>query len=390
MELKSLSASSAQLYEDCPSRWNAEYHGRADQIGSAPAKKGTVVHATLESWVRAGWHLAPPSRPEAALIEIYNRHYEHYFSDTAEYDDGLEMVLHWFRRTDWAGRTVLDLEVKKSFPIVDETTMLTIPFNYIFDRVDRLDAEEPTIEVTDYKTWRNPINAEALRHKLQAKAYALAASLEYPDAEHVWVVMDQLRYEPVGVKFKKAELEEFHAYLERLVDRILADEDPQEILNKDCQYCVRKLSCKALATNTDAGGTLGNLTDLGAAGLLRTRVANRMKGLESLLGEIDGFIVNEMQHRDVVEIDLPANDHLDVHIELNLSKRREISAERAAKVVGPEIIARYGKLNVGAVDALLKKDCIEITEEQKQDLAKLVTVKWGSEPTPTVKVKDLS
>lgn len=404
-ELKSLSASSAQMFEDCPSRWNAEYHGRADQIGGAPAKKGTVVHATLEEWVKNDFHVNPPERPEQAIELIYGGHYEKYFSDTAEYDDGLEMVLGWLKRTDWSGRKVIETEVKKSFllhPFLDDqfvggndtaTPIISIPFNYIFDRIDEVQADEPTIEVTDYKTWRRPISAEALHHKVQAKSYALAASLEYPWAEHVWVTMDQLRHDPVSVKFKRRELEEFHAYLERIAERILSmdpDEAP-EILNHDCNYCVRKLNCAALATNRQAGGTLGNLDDIVKAALLRDKVAMRAAGLKSLLEEIDTFILNDMQRRDEVEVTLPnpANDAQVVNITLNLSKRRQISAERACKIVGPDVLARYGTLGIGVVDKLLKKDNLELTQQQKDELTKLITVKWGDEPTANVTVRDI-
>jgi RecB family exonuclease len=406
MELRSLSASSAAMFEDCPSRWYAEYHGKADQIGSAPAKKGTVVHATLEEWVANGLHLAPPERPEQAIELIYSGHYEKYFSDTAEYDDGLEMVLAWLKRTDWSGRKVLSTEVKKSFPLIADVEVelagpngeivpshdtVSIPCNYIFDRVDEVQADEPTIEVVDYKTWRLPMSPETLRHKVQAKLYALAALLEFPWAERIWVTMDQLRHDPVSVSYKRRELEEFHAYLERLAERIILMDPAEapEILNKDCKYCVRKLHCATLATNKAAGGTLGNLDDLAQAASIREKIAMRRDGLNALLEEVDGFILNDMKHRDEVEVAVPLGEERVVHVELSLSKRRQISAERAAKVVGPDIIARYGSITMGAVDTLLKKDNPELTDDQKAELAKLITVKWGDEPTPKIRIEDV-
>lgn len=381
MELRSLSASSAEMFEKCEARWAAEYHGRAEQIGSAPALKGTVVHATLESWVRLEEHLGYSKEKDALakLREIYTHEYEKLFSDTAEYDDGWQMVQRWYKRTDWTGRTILDLEVKKNFLIYyNETPNIRnyVPFNYIFDRVDRLD--DGDIEVVDYKTWRIPLSPEILRHKIQPKAYALAASLEYPDANRIWVTMDQLRHEPIGVSYRKEDLDEFHTYLERLVERILASDGSLETLNDECRYCVRKLSCRALATNRDAGGTLGVLDNIERAAGLRQKIEWRYKGLEALLAEIDDFILKEMQRMDTTEW---MGENLTV--ELKLGSRREINAERAAAVVGADIIAKYGKLNIGAIDKLL--DSNEITPEQKQALKKLITKKWNAEPTPKIR-----
>lgn len=396
MELRSLSASSAAMFEDCPARWNAEYHGRAEQIGSVPALKGTVVHATLEAWVRSGRHRDPGERPQADIELYYANEYEKLFSDTEEYDDGLEMVLKWLERTDWSGREVLDLEVKKSFPVFPlgesgpKASDIAIPFNYIFDRVDRLEGPEGEIEieVVDYKTWRTPVSGDALRHKVQAKAYALAASKEYPEATAVWVTMDQLRFEPISVKFKKRDLEEFEAYLERLAARILemdADEAP-EVLNHDCRYCVRKLNCRALATNAQAGGTLGNLDNIAEAAILRSKIKDRVAGLETLLEEIDAFIAHDMERNDLTETVLPLPDG-EVHVEMELSKRRNVSAERAAKILGPDMVAKYaGSVPMKVVDALLKKDNHEITDEQKRELQNIIQTRWGTEAKPKITV----
>jgi hypothetical protein len=384
MELRSLSASSGSLFEDCPARWAAEYAGRADQISSPAADKGTVVHETLQKLVEGGWHLRRLEVERGDLLDLYSDVYERYFADTSEFDDGFDMVLRWWERRDekyWGEREVLHTEVKKSFPIqiighlpaphvADE-----IPFNYIFDRVDRLNVSE--IEVVDYKTWRLPRTQDELRHSFQCKAYALAAYLEY-HAQRIWVTFDMLRHEAVSVCYREEELQEFGGYLERLAGRMLESDGTEERLNKDCKYCVRKLHCTALATNREHGGTLGNLDDVFVAAKLREKIAQRKAGLEALLAEVDGFIINDMKSRDEVEV---ADE--EISVELKLKSRRSIDGQRAADILGPETMRSVGKVNISDVDKLLKSPAL--TAEQKHELRNAIQTNWSAEPTPTIR-----
>jgi len=181
MEPKSLSASSSAVFELCPARFKAENLNRSPDIDNDAASLGTACHEVCELWVADGHYLLNLAQSDIERIigELYEAAYWKVMADRERYDEGLALCMKWVERQDWTGRTVLTTEVKKYFEV--PTSIGPIPFNYIMDRMDRMD--DGDIEVVDYKTVMAPVQPDDLKKRIQPRAYALAAQIEHPDAQ---------------------------------------------------------------------------------------------------------------------------------------------------------------------------------------------------------------
>ncbi len=375
---KTLSASSAQIYEECPARWKAEYIDRGRDMGNAAASLGTVCHSCAEVWVVDG-HYQNPQNKAATMKAIYDKMYWLHFSDSSRYDEGLDLVQKWLRRQNWEGRTVISAEQKDFFdvPVQVSGGILSIKFNYIMDRMDELDSPdgELWIDVTDYKTLQMPVSAEQLKHKLQARCYALAAQIKFPKATRIWVNFDLWRHDSVGCVFTRMDNVATWNYLKALAQRIVDDDDPQEILGEGCRYCVRKSVCKELTSHISVGGILG-VTDPVEAADKRRMFDAASRALAQLVEQLDKVILGHMQHNEITHYSTGAYD-----IDVAVSGRREIDAQRARLIIGDALMAERSKLTIAQVDDLLKGDLL--TNEQKSSLRSLVTRQPGE---PRVKI----
>lgn len=367
---KSLSATSAQVYEECPARWKVEYMERAPQPSNTAADLGTACHEAFEEFVAGGYHVTHP-HDKAVIQAFYERAYWHLFADASRFQEGLDLVHKWMARQQWDGRTVLSTEKKLSLTL--KTSVGEIPFNYIMDRKDRL--ANGDIEVVDYKSIGQPLSPEALKHKVQARAYALAAQIEHPEAERVWVTFDLLRFEPIGIVFTKEENRATWQYLHELAERIIANEDAEERLGSGCRFCIRRHVCGSLAKHAAAGGALG-ITDPEDAAQRRFLLAAAKSAIEQNIAELDGFILDHCRTNNLTGYSTP-----DYEVSLSVSGRRQANAQAIAGIVGDHIVAKYGDLKVGVVDNLLKGD--ELTAEQKSRVRQTLT-KTFSEPTVKV------
>jgi len=353
MKLKTLSASSAKLFESCPSSWRTRYareDGKrpAEQAGDA-ALLGTVVHATFETWVADGHHMHPYSDTEALdmILEIYEDKYWHEFSHAERFEAGKEMVVNWLQRMDWTGRTNITTERKSSFNI--KTSQGTLPVYYVFDRIDRL--SDGTIEVVDYKSGVRNVYADTLRNDIQARIYALAAQIEHPEAERIWVTFDMLRYSQVGVSFTKSENRQTLRYLEKLAERIIAESGYTETINPGCRWCVRRHVCETVSAHMDEGGPLAysDIEDLAGR---RERYALAIKAIEVMIADMDGAILDYAEDMELDEFTAG-----DVKVNVSASKSRKVDAETLTEALGDdfaEFVKSYGGLGVRNVDKAIK------------------------------------
>lgn len=358
----------------CPMRWAAEQVTRARQASGEPADFGTALHEVLERWVKEGHYLQPV---DAKVYEsLWRDSYYKLFVDDSLYDEGLELIKKWMERTDWTGREVVLVEVKESFML--PTSVGSIPVNYIWDRCDRL--ENGDIEVTDYKSIRIPITPDEMKTKIQPRLYALAAQLRFPEANRIWVTLDQLRHDSVGIVFKKEQNRETWRVLKVLAEQIIADTDPQEVINADCRYCVRKHVCKALEHHTTGGGIHGAVVDALEAADLRRKLYIAAKTIELRIQDLDAIIMEHCKTEDILGFETD-----ETVVSIGVSRRRQIDPARAANVIGAELMGRYAKLNISNVDDLLKGS--ELTAVQKADLRDLITRDIGQ---PSIKTKERS
>lgn len=369
MKLESLSASSAKLFESCPSAWRARYArpegGRPQELAGDAATLGTVIHATLEDWVAGGNHMNLMSVPgmEHAILELYQDKYWKYFSHGERYVDGEHMVLDWVNRTSFEGRTVVSTEKKSSFDL--RTSAGKIKVVYVLDRVDMKD--DGTVEVVDYKSGVRNTSPDVLRNDVQARTYGLAAQVQFPDVERVWVTFDMLRYGEVSVSFTKKDNRQTLRYLEGLAERILVSDGTEETLNVGCRWCVRRHNCTAIQAHLDEGGPL-SLNDIDDMASRRDRYDIAIRALETMRGELDDAIIDYAD-----ELDLETFEAGGVKVSVTSRKSRSLDATRFADALGPQMedfVRSYGAPGVRAVDRACKDGwgTVELRDQMQEAL----------------------
>lgn len=373
---RSLSASSVIVAEACLARWVAEYFYKGDQPSGSAANLGTLCHSVLETWVKEDFH-TDPSNSFVIMEKVYESFYYEYFENDQRYDEGLEMLRRWHDRSHPLPYTVLSTEVKEEFPL--RVGGYEIPFRYVWDRSDaRTDATCSSgccpleVDIIDYKSVMMPISPQGLNDHMQARCYGLAGQIRYPHAERVWVTLDLLRYGAVGTVFRREQNVATYKYIKNLAKRILqtAVEDAAETVNPTCRFCIRKTECASLRGHALVGGVYG-IEDPGEAADRRYALDNQRKGIEAAVEVLDKVIIGHCEQEDITEFESDT-----VKVRLDASRRRRIDAERASRVLGPDLMTKYGQLRLGDIDVLLKGD--EITEDQKAELRRLITKTYGS------------
>lgn len=395
MRVKSLSATALEAAKACPARFKAAHVDKIPSPSGVPAMIGTSVHGALEAYV-GDVYIEKKMEPSLDLLKM---HYAHSFmvtfgyadDESPEYKDGLELCEKWFDRHDLDEDhiEVISVEIKKSFPVkvqyTDKKTGVVtdeeVPVNYIIDRVDKIGPR--IIRVVDYKTQRVPLTLNELRRKIQAKLYALAIAIEYKgimEIDEIHVQFDYLRKNDITFAVKRAENKEFYKELLKMAQKIADedDENPARKVNADCQYCPIKVTCGELQRI----GKLGGIASLSIekAALLYEELTAKSKAIKYALEEIDALLVNHAVNEDVLEFNAGAVD-----VEMTMRRNRGINMFEAAKVIGPVLMARYGKLNIGEIDKLLKGN--ELTDKQKEELSALIYTDFGDPKAKIVPAK---
>lgn len=367
-------------------RYKAENIERAPRgSGGDAAMLGTSVHGALEQYVQMVY-IDKTQQPDLQLLKVlYLKSYRDVFDttdiETVWYTDGLQMIEDWFVRTVFEGFDVISCEIKETFDVTvpdSSGTPVTVPFNYVWDRVDRMD--NGAIRVVDYKSQRWAWSPDQLRKKPQARLYGLAAQIKWPDAEEIWVEFDFLRHGDlavVGVRYTKEDNKATWLWLKSLLKRIVDIPDTQpyeelERINDDCRWCVRKASCSALKRNADVGGTMGlplpELIDR------RAQADLQIKALKILLEESDRLIEAAAKNSDSMELRTDQTI-----VTFGQKNFRSVDADRVEKILGPDLWASYGtkSITMGNIDALLKKSNKTLTDEQKRDLKSVIAQNKG-------------
>lgn len=379
---KSLSATALHVAELCLSRYAAEQFYRARGMGSNfAADVGTACHGGLEGYVKITQ--IEKSQPES--LDLLNMFYRKSFMDTFDtlepdgmdgYDTGLELMEKWYKRTSFEGVEVISCEVKSNFPV--STSQGVIPFNYIWDRFDKIGPK--VFKVEDYKSSAWNIRPEDLRKKIQARAYALAAAIQLKrdgiDYDKIWVEFDMLKFDPVGVVFTRDEITETWHFIKNLVEeKILAtpvDKAPEK-LNSECRFCVKKNTCKALSRNIAGGGVMG--LDIPQIIDRRYALQNQLAGINAALNELDEVILTTAKGQEVFELESDMNK---ARIGLT-NTQRKVNADQVEMIVGNDIFEEYGakSMAVGQWEKLCKDK--RLTDEQKKLLKPTVYKPPGSE-----------
>lgn len=376
MELRSLSATAASVYELCPARYKHEFTDRHSSASGDAANLGTACHYAFQTWVEAEYHRYPPPNPSSTINKLFDAKYDQLFSDERRRREGHTLCQKWLKRQDWTGRTVLSTEHKVNFEL--RTSIGPVPFNYIRDRVDLHD--DGDVEVIDYKSVVMPVSADELRNRVQSRCYALATWLEHPTARRIWVTFDLLRYEPIGIVFTAEECEATLRYLENLAERIIADPEAPEVLNDQCRFCARKGECATLNSFAETVHSVPAMLTPEDLLANRARLDYAKSAITALLGEYDDEIRRVIEASD--DESLEAGNYV---ASLTAPRRRVVDVERLSALLPPDEFAKLASVNVGGVDDLLRDGALEpsLASQIRQ------TMVWRH-GTPTVKVKRAS
>jgi hypothetical protein len=373
---KSFSATAMQTFIDCPAEYKAHVIDRAIQKSSSAASLGTACHLACEVWVKDGWYLKYPNGDWGTMKALWDEAYWSMFNDASRYDEGSKLVKAWMNRQDWSNRRVLSTEVKKSFPL--KTSAGVIPFNYVMDRMDQRISDE-SIEVIDYKSIFQPVQPAELKNKLQARAYALAAQMEYPQCERIMVTFDLLRYDPIGIVFTKDENRATYRYILAVAEQIIASDGLTENICDSCRWCIRKTICATLNNHTMHGGTAA-LADPLVAAEHSLRIKNQIAGLYAAKDELEKVVVDYMQAQELLEFE---TGNLDVKV--TVRGTRHIDPTVLGPIIGAELMAKYADIKVTEVDKMMSAE--NLTDEQKSRIRQSMTRVYGE---PKVQVKSKS
>ena len=381
---KTLSASSVLVSEACMERWRVENFERAPSASNGAAMVGTACHYVLEHFVEKVYLDKTAQWSDWDLfLELYQTGYMKTFSSgdfsTPEYADGLDLVTKWYQRHASSGGLegeVLSVEQKKTFPI--KTSAGEIPFTYILDRLDKI--ADGVYEVVDYKSIRAFTRPEDVKNKIQTRAYALAIQIEYPDAERIIVSLDMLRQgEKVGAVFTREDNVQTYRYLQRAAERIIAtpEDETKETLNEECKWCIKKTTCETLAASVKAGSV--NSLSLEQVAERKLLIDAQMLALKYAQDELDKVLLQEAARRDELEFEVG-----NLEVKVTARRTRKPNSSAIARIVGPEIAAKYGNFSVTNVDKMLKSG--ELTPAQYAAVTKEITTSFG-EPSAKVKSK---
>lgn len=371
LQPKSFSASAFSVAETCMSRYHAENILRTPRPPHQAADLGTAVHAALEKYVEMVYIKKTKPASLDALIALYRVYFMSTFGtvspeDSDWYAEGLAMIKTWYARTDFSDREVISVETKTNFPI--KTSIGEIPFNYIFDRMDRLTDRPGEYEIVDYKTIRKGLSPADLKKKIQARFYGLAGQIQFPDAKRIWVRFDLLRHDSVATAFSRDENIATWNFAKALAEKIIAasPDDLVQTLNPECGFCVMKASCETLKKNI-AGGGIWSVPDLDSRIDLLAQLEFQRKGIDRLMEDLSEIVLKEAVEREQLEFKTDLYTAKVVQ-----SYRRAVDAERVENVVGREMFLEFGgnRMTMGDHAAMMKDK--RLTAEQKSVLKGLI------------------
>lgn len=344
-------------------RYKAEYIDGARGLSTTAADLGTTCHLALQMYVQHAVIDGTHPQTEQYLIDCYTTAYLKIMLswdfDTPVFKDGANMMRVWHARNDFSGFEVISCEVKESFEVPYmllehgylEATKQSMRLNYIADRVDNLG--NGRYRVVDYKSWRGVIDSSDVKTLEQARIYALAYQIKYPDAVEIWVSIDQLRGDEVGYCFTRKENADTWRWLKQTLQRIIdtSPDRPRETLNDECGYCIRKSVCGELRKHSAGGGILDkNLDDLIK---LKYELNTAIKAMGYLQEDVEKKLAADLDELDLRELDTLSFGADEVYrVSTSGNSRSEVDAQKLPDVIGDDVALEIATYSVKSVNQL--------------------------------------
>ena len=234
-----LSASTVEIYEECPLRFKLEREWNLPRDVSASLHYGTAMHAVLRTFYdaqRFGRDIADEAlleqfRAALAGAKIADRYqYELFLRQGIEQ---LRQFLEWARNAP--APEVLETERRFEFKVAETS---------LSGRVDRIDATgSETVCVVDYKTGK-PKSQEEADESLQLSLYALAAREALGKRADRLVFFNLENNTPIETTRNDAQLEEARLRVLKAAACIAAGKFVPEV-GYHCRLCPYRNLCPA-------------------------------------------------------------------------------------------------------------------------------------------------
>ena len=384
MKPKTLSATAITAFENCPAYFKAVFLDKVTMSSDdkSAANLGSAIHLAFEEWVRNVYLEKREGPALERLLSIFQFFFDSLFGhgEDERYNEGVKIVTDWFNRTDLSKIEVISVEEKKQFLV--HTPLGSVPISYIFDRLDRVPNNVPGqvhYRVVDYKSQRWGYNPDYVRKMIQARIYALAVQLEHKDENPVVEVqMDLLRHQPVSTIFTVEDNRETWRKLQKIVYHVLehSETEPDRTINPFCRYCPIATTCPELLDNKASGGIQTVGTDIPLAVKMVHHLDNQLKGIESLREQVQKVLLEYAETEELMEWDEDG-----FAVKVSVSQRRAVDSERLSHIIGPDLMRKYGRVGVTALDTMIKEG--ELTTEQAVSAKALLNRNFGQ---PVVKV----
>lgn len=387
-----VSASSLQSWEECPQKYAIQYVDYIPSTGSnSAADEGTAMHHACQMHVQEccidkthDWN--DTKRLLRHLEDGYKLAFGTHNIDQESFKESAKLIKQWQKRTDLSNVEVLAVEEKKFHDIVFGGKDVGIDLTYIFDRVQLEHNDDGTISirVVDYKSVRMRWTHDDLRRKIQMHIYAVAAMIEYKglNPREIWVEIDLLRFnETLAIMFTREDCKIAWQYLTNTVKAILdTDREKAEYrIGPGCRFCPIKLTCPQLQKNIDLGGIMSTVKDdIGKVARLRAELDARAKALTQAISDLDSQILEYARREDILEWKDEYGNTITIK---SKGSRKVVDTELVAKIIGPEKMAREGKIGVTDLDRMIKNG--ELTPEQEKKVRSLIQKQYGA---PTVSI----
>jgi RecB family exonuclease len=128
------------------------------------------------------------------------------------------------------------------------TTDRGVPLTGVIDLLMEMDPN--TAVVLDYKTSRMADSVESAKSDIQLSLYSYMIHKLYPQYNHVWLVLDFLRSEPVISERDEIEMNNFEVWLNELWATMgrMTEKDVVPTINGYCPWCGYKHLCHEYAS----------------------------------------------------------------------------------------------------------------------------------------------
>jgi hypothetical protein len=294
----------------CPKRAIRSYDRRNllgdDNEGTNPTRFGTVVHGVLEETHKR--MIAHEITDQTDVSVLAGTIFEEHWAAGSCYDFdyyqlGKDKMGEFVSRSIYnrRGRTVatefffiLDLVSNRYWidpvdPIALCEKIRAMGGVPAMSKIDRIDEVTPELEyeVHDYKTNFLPFTRYEIENSKQLGLYVLLVRAIHPNATVV-AVYDMVRHGRFPVEFPDTWLDDLRSYLVGLYRQLESMGEPEERLNKYCNWCEIRGNCKTYqaALLDELSPVLTENTDLNERWSELVTLQDRAKLIDSRIAEL--------------------------------------------------------------------------------------------------------